>query len=316
MQLRLHAQAASGEMIPLVLGGIAGAAWMLVFFGDIAHADDCLRYVKEVKNFVAIPKDLLEDCMRTGSVQAIITAILGASGGGMIAIAVNKGLKGAADGEKQKPVSNESATGKPTDYTPVFENDFCSKCGEPLGEMTPGGRCRNCNTKNAVTNVGKCPRCGKFINLDGGECGACGGTFTRPARTPPPDTPTADPPKDFSPVFDNDFCFNCGEPLGDMTPGGRCRNCSAKNAVTNVGKCPRCGKYINLDNGDCVACGAVFEPPAQTPPPDKATSGPPTDYTQVFENDTCTNCGAALGDMTPGVRCSSCSAQNQVTNVG
>src|SRR5688500_2573635 len=179
MRSRLRAHVGSSQMIPLVLGGIAGAAWMLLFFGDIAHADDCLRYVKEVKNFVAIPKDLLEDCMRTGSVQAIITAILGASGGGMIAIAVNKGLKGAADGEKQKPVSNESATGKPTDYTPVFENDFCSKCGEPLGEMTPGGRCRNCNTKNAVTNVGKCPRCGKFINLDGGECGACGGTFTR-----------------------------------------------------------------------------------------------------------------------------------------
>lgn len=87
---------ASTELIPLVLGGMAGAAWLLVFTTDAAFADDCLQYVKNVKNFVAIPKGLLEDCMRTGSVQAIITAAIGGVGGGVIATAVNKGLKEAA----------------------------------------------------------------------------------------------------------------------------------------------------------------------------------------------------------------------------
>ena len=102
------------DALPLILGGIAGASWCLLFFGDVALADDCLQYVRKVQNFVNIPKGLLEDCMRTGAVQAIITGAAGSIGGGAIAIAITNGLKEAGKGEEKKePVDEKPPTDGP-----------------------------------------------------------------------------------------------------------------------------------------------------------------------------------------------------------
>jgi hypothetical protein len=106
IDLRLDAE----DLIPLLLGGFAGAVWMLVIDANVAHADNCLSYVEKVSNFVAIPKDLLEDCFRTASVQAIITAIMGGMGGAAIAAAITKALK---EGGKKE---NESPGPKTPDY--------------------------------------------------------------------------------------------------------------------------------------------------------------------------------------------------------
>ena len=91
------------DLIPLLLGGFAGAVWMLVIDANVAHADNCLSYVEKVSNFVAIPKDLLEDCFRTASVQAIITATMGGMGGAAIAAAITKALKEGGKKENESP---------------------------------------------------------------------------------------------------------------------------------------------------------------------------------------------------------------------
>ena len=47
---RLH----SSNLVPLLLGGFAGAVWLLIFQSEAAYADDCLQYVRKVSNFAII----------------------------------------------------------------------------------------------------------------------------------------------------------------------------------------------------------------------------------------------------------------------
>jgi hypothetical protein len=79
----------------LLVGGVV-ALWFLVVLTGTARADDCLEYVKNARNFVTIPKGLLEDCMRTGTVQALVTGAVAGIGGATIAAAVSKAIQDAA----------------------------------------------------------------------------------------------------------------------------------------------------------------------------------------------------------------------------
>jgi hypothetical protein len=86
---------AQGDKLwPLLLGGIAGAAWMLVWWHDPAWANDCAQYLKNPKAFTGNLRGLIEDCMRTGYAGAVTTIILGGIGGGLIAGGVGKVLTG------------------------------------------------------------------------------------------------------------------------------------------------------------------------------------------------------------------------------
>ena len=80
----------------LVGGGVA--IWFLIALIDVAFANDCAEYVKKVGNLVGIPKGLMEDCMRTGYVQAITTAIISSIAGTAIAGGATKALTDAMKG--------------------------------------------------------------------------------------------------------------------------------------------------------------------------------------------------------------------------
>ncbi len=113
----------SADVFPLLLGAFAGAVWLLLVQADVAYADNCLAYVKEVKNFVSIPNDLLEDCMRTGVVQAAVTGAVGAIGGGMIAVAVTNALKGTGEAEREAPKPRVPVPAEPSEAPDVRENE-------------------------------------------------------------------------------------------------------------------------------------------------------------------------------------------------
>ena len=289
------------DLVPVLVGGIVGALWMLVFSADAAYGDDCLQYVRRVSNFVNIPKGLLEDCMRTASVQAAVTGAIASVGGGVMATAIAKALAEAAAASPEPglvpPPKLESPPGNK-----VFELDYCENCGRELpDEIPPGARCPSCGTRNALTTVGKCPGCGKFINMDSGECN-CGATFKPPDNSAPPDAPPA-PPKDSKQVFELDFCENCGAELPDeIPPGARCPSCGSQNLLTTVGKCPGCGRFINMDSGECN-CGAIFRPPDNSPPSDK-----PNDAQRSAPPKACRFCGRPLQGVPPDGRCPACGA--------
>ena len=106
------------------LSANAGAFWLVLTNSDFAYADDCLAYASKVSNLVALPRGVLEDCMRTGSVQAIITAIVSLIGGGATAIAIREALKA---GLKQTPEAPGPAI--PEREGPPKDNPF-----DPTGQ--------------------------------------------------------------------------------------------------------------------------------------------------------------------------------------
>jgi hypothetical protein len=93
------------------------ALFWLIFFASTAHANDCIEYVKHPTNFLGIPKALIEDCMRTGNVQAIVTGIIAILTGGTIVGAVNTAIKSssAAPGESNTTETATTPDGKPLD---------------------------------------------------------------------------------------------------------------------------------------------------------------------------------------------------------
>ena len=124
----------STDVLALLLGACAGAVWLLLFQADVAYADNCLAYVKEVKNFVSIPNDLLEDCMRTGVVQAAVTGAVGAIGGGMIAVAVTNALKGGGETAPQAHRPKATEPTAPPEETDVRVNDRRDNPFDPSDE--------------------------------------------------------------------------------------------------------------------------------------------------------------------------------------
>jgi hypothetical protein len=88
------------------------AVWFALVLARMAQANDCIDYVKNVKNFVGVPKGLIEDCMRTGWVQAAATGVVALAGGSAIALGISKALKGAQNGGS---VVNPSQTEGGTD---------------------------------------------------------------------------------------------------------------------------------------------------------------------------------------------------------
>jgi len=70
------------------------ALWFLLVVTGMAEANDCVNYVKNPRNFLDVPQGLVEDCMRTGWVQALATGAIAAVGGGAIAVSVGQALTG------------------------------------------------------------------------------------------------------------------------------------------------------------------------------------------------------------------------------
>jgi hypothetical protein len=223
--------------LPVLLGGIAGAAWALLFLADVAVADDCLRYVQKVKNFVAIPKDLLEDCMRTGSVQAVVTGVLGSMGGSAIAIAISRALSDAAASAGRHGVDKGATQEDLSD-----EPEHCGWCG---AEMRRGGSiCPSCGKAKEV-----CRNCGKKIWSAERDplCPSCrmSGVKDKPAESAP------------------EHCGWCG---AEMRAGGTlCPSCNKGKEV-----CRNCGKRIWSAEPDplCPSCrmsGVKDKPPEDSP---------------------------------------------------
>ena len=79
------------------LAGFGSATAAFLAWCDPAFANDCAQYVKDVRNFVDVPANLVEDCMRTGYVQAIATGVIGMIGGGVIARGVTKAIADTKD---------------------------------------------------------------------------------------------------------------------------------------------------------------------------------------------------------------------------
>jgi chromosome segregation ATPase len=86
----------------LIGAGIVAVVW-LVLLTDPLLANDCIEYVKKPTNFVGIPKALIEDCMRTGNVQAIVTGIIAVLTGGTIVTTVNRALGGKGGTDTATP---------------------------------------------------------------------------------------------------------------------------------------------------------------------------------------------------------------------
>ena len=96
----------------IVLTGVVTAIWLVVFWTATAHANDCAQYVQNPRNFVGNLQGLVEDCMRTGYVQAITTLLAGGIGGGGIAVAVSKVLKEANKDPKEEKDPKEGEEGE------------------------------------------------------------------------------------------------------------------------------------------------------------------------------------------------------------
>lgn len=275
---------------PFLLGGAAGAVWMLLFVGDVAQADDCLRYVRKVQNFVQIPKDLLEDCMRTGIVQAIVTGMIGTAGGGIIAGAVINAIN--SGGEPWK------------------------KGG--TGTLVPPGEKEDTTGEDDAEDAGKfqtCPSCNASFYND-----PANPTFTKCPYCKGPIEDRSDPEPTAS-------CPACGYTYVDSGRGGRCPNCDAA-LPANEGKftddsrtrvsatCPSCGETYYSEVSDntgglCPNCQAPV-PPIKLP----EEVGPPTDVEQVFEKSECRFCGGPLPRSAPDSRCPACGARNDTTPKG
>ena len=277
----------------ILISGVVAGIWLLVAWSVTAYANDCAQYVRNPANFIGNMQGLVEDCMRTGYVQAAATLVAGGIGGGAIAMAVGNMLKNATESWKE-PVKDPSQV--KVSHT-VWENDYCSYCGMLLGDnVTPGARCPHCGTANPLTTVGLCPRCGNRINTSFGDCVSCKATFEPPAPEVPP-VEKSPPPDTTATVFENDYCISCGAELpGALTPGGRCPACKTANPVTTIGLCPKCGSRINMDTGWCVGCKTTFDPPTPDLPPDGPTSG------------SCRQCGRALPTGISDGRCPACGA--------
>ena len=114
----------------LVVAFVVATFW-LVFFASTAHANDCIEYVKNPGNLVGIPKALIEDCMRTGYVQAGITAVIAVVTGGTIAVAATTAIKTAFPPGTEAPADPESPAGVPP-VTPPPEDEartaVCPHC--------------------------------------------------------------------------------------------------------------------------------------------------------------------------------------------
>jgi len=76
----------------LFLLSILLVVWSQFTLVPVAYADDCGRYLQNPTNLLKVPQSLIEDCMRTGYSQAIITAIVASIAGGAVAAAVAKAL--------------------------------------------------------------------------------------------------------------------------------------------------------------------------------------------------------------------------------
>jgi hypothetical protein len=75
-------------------GGLGlGAVWLVLALAGPAAADDCGRYLRAGKPLIEAPMTVIEDCMRTGSAQAIATGIVAGIAGAVIAQAVARVLR-------------------------------------------------------------------------------------------------------------------------------------------------------------------------------------------------------------------------------
>ncbi len=262
--------------LPLTVAAVA--VWFVLVYTGTAHANDCVNYIKDISNFATVPKGLIEDCMRTGYVQALTTAAAGLAGGAAIVAAIQKAIN------EWYANNGGTAPGTTTMAPPVAPGDDEGGDG---GESGGGGEGADGGGDGQGEGEGE------------GE-GGDGGNSTAP------------PPDDSKPVFENDTCSHCGADLPDPPPpNGLCPHCGTKNPLTMVGSCPVCHATINLDDGYCPACKARFTPP------DAPGSGPQSEGDPVFANDDCVKCGAALPHPPPpGGLCPACGAQNQLTMVG
>lgn len=78
---------------PFFLIGLV-LAWEMIVLVVSGHADDCGRYLQNPASLVVNPRTLVEDCMRTGYGQAIATGLAAGIGGGAVANAVARRLRG------------------------------------------------------------------------------------------------------------------------------------------------------------------------------------------------------------------------------
>ena len=76
--------------------------WVLLAPATMALADDCGRYLQNPANLVTMPQTVVEDCMRTGYAQAIITAITALIAAGLISKAAGQALIDATKEEAEK----------------------------------------------------------------------------------------------------------------------------------------------------------------------------------------------------------------------
>lgn len=310
------------QWTPFLLGGAAGAVWMLLFVGDVAHADDCLRYVRKVQNFIQIPKDLLEDCMRTGIVQAILTGALGTAGGGLIAVAVINAIKSGGEPWKKggtgtlvPPGEKEDTTGE-DETVDASKFQTCPSCNasfynDPANPTYT--KCPYCRKPVPPPEgvetppTAACPACGNTY-LDtgrGGKCPNCDAALPRTEREPEPEgkTEPADPSKfqacpSCGASFYNDpanptytKCPYCKEPIED------------RSGPKPMATCPECGKeYQDTgQGGKCAYCEAALP----------ANKGKFTDDSRTNVSATCPTCGetyySEVSDNTGGL-CPNCQA--------
>ena len=132
----------------LLLGGLVGAIWALVFWHAPAWANDCAQYVQDPSNFTGNMQGLIEDCMRTGYVQAIATLIIGGIGGGVMARGVTNVLRGQDQGFTLPPDTKPGKDDKTGGESGEPGADRCASCG---AKLDPSQKfCRQCGTKAPV----------------------------------------------------------------------------------------------------------------------------------------------------------------------
>jgi hypothetical protein len=86
--------------------------WLALALAGPAGADDCGRYLRQGKPLIEAPVMVIEDCMRTGSAQAIATGVVAGIAGAAIAQAVARVLRPRPEApQPSEPDLEEEAEG-------------------------------------------------------------------------------------------------------------------------------------------------------------------------------------------------------------
>ena len=138
------------------------ASWVVVSVAVPASAGNCFDSASSPANWVNAPKYVLEDCMRTGYAQAILTGIIGFLVGSAIAGAVARTLAGGTQVSSSKPAT---ATGTTSPSKPA------TGAGKPADSRH--------RKPSAQGTEGHCSECGSLLKADARFCPHCGHSLAK-----------------------------------------------------------------------------------------------------------------------------------------